>query len=47
MKDIKEINPEDFPALSIAAEKNVSTPSNPREIAASDYLELFKKAYGL
>ena len=47
MKDIKEINPEDFPALSIAAEKNVSTPSNPREITARDYLELFKKAYHL
>jgi alcohol dehydrogenase len=47
MKDIKEINPADFEALSVAAEKNVSTPSNPKEIVAKDYLALFKKAYSL
>ncbi len=47
MKDISVINPDDFEALSVAAEKNVSTPSNPREIVAKDYLELFKKAYSL
>jgi alcohol dehydrogenase len=47
MKDIKEIDPADFQALAVAAEKNVSTPSNPREIVAKDYLELFKKAYSL
>jgi len=45
MRDIKEIDPKDFGALSVAAEKNVSTPSNPREIVAEDYLILFKKAY--
>lgn len=45
MKDIKEINPADFEELAIAAEKNVSTPSNPREVHAKEYIELFKKAY--
>ena len=45
MKDVKGIDPKDFEALSVAAEKNVSTPSNPREVTAKDYLELFKKAY--
>ena len=46
MREIEGINPEDFPALAEAAEKNVSTPSNPREITAKEYLELFQKAYG-
>jgi alcohol dehydrogenase class IV len=45
IKDIKGINPDDFEALAIASEKNVSTPSNPREVTANDYLELFRKAY--
>lgn len=45
MREIEGINPDDFPALAEAAEKNVSTPSNPRKITAKDYLELFKKAY--
>jgi alcohol dehydrogenase len=45
MKDIPEIDPADFPALAEAAEKNVSTPSNPRDIGAKEYLYLFKKAY--
>lgn len=45
MKDIPEIRPEDFEELSVASEKNVSTPSNPKPITAADYLELFKKAY--
>jgi alcohol dehydrogenase len=45
MKDIEGINPEDFEALSIASEKNVSTPSNPRDVTAKEYLYLFKKAY--
>lgn len=45
IKDIEGINPEDFEALSISAEKNVSTPSNPREVTAKDYLHLFTKAY--
>lgn len=47
MKDVDKMDPADFPALSAAAEKNVSTPSNPRPIVAKDYLELFKKAYEL
>jgi len=45
MKDMPEIKPEDFPALAEASEKNVSTPSNPREVTAKEYLYLFKKAY--
>jgi alcohol dehydrogenase len=45
MKDLPEIDPDDFPALAEAAEANVSTPSNPREVTAKDYLYLFKRAY--
>ncbi len=45
LKDVKGIDVNDFEALSVASEKNVSTPSNAREIAAADYLELFKKIY--
>ncbi len=46
MKEIGGIDPKDFEALAVASEKNVSTPSNPREITAEDYLALFDKAYG-
>jgi alcohol dehydrogenase class IV len=45
MKDLKEIDTKDFPALAEASEKNVSTPSNPREVTAREYLYLFNKAY--
>jgi alcohol dehydrogenase class IV len=45
MKDLPEVNPDDFPALAEASEANVSTPSNPREVTEKDYLYLFKKAY--
>jgi alcohol dehydrogenase len=45
MKDLPEINPDDFPALAKASEANVSTPSNPRDVTEKDYLYLFKKAY--
>ncbi|MDR2163179.1 MAG: iron-containing alcohol dehydrogenase [Clostridiales Family XIII bacterium] len=45
MKDLPEIDPDDFPALAEASEANVSTPSNPREVTAKDYLYLFQKAY--
>jgi alcohol dehydrogenase len=45
MKDIEGINPDDFEALAVASEKNVSTPSNPREVTAKEYLNLFQKAY--
>ena len=45
MKEIEGIDPDDFPALAEASEKNVSTPSNPREVTAKDYLDLFNKAY--
>jgi alcohol dehydrogenase len=45
MKDLPEIDPADFPALAEASEQNVSTPSNPREVTAEDYLYLFRKAY--
>ena len=45
MKDIPEINPGDFKDLAVAAEANVSTPSNPRTVTAADFEELFRKAY--
>lgn len=44
-RDLEGVKPEDFEALAIASEKNVSTPSNPRKVTAADYLELFKQAY--
>lgn len=44
-RELDGVKPEDFEALSIAAEKNVSTPSNPRRVTAADYLKLFKQAY--
>lgn len=45
MRELKGIKEEDFPAIAEAAMKNVSTPSNPREVTAADYLALIKKAY--
>ena len=45
MKEIEGIDPKDFPFLAEAAERNVSTPSNPREVTAKEYLLLFQKAY--
>ena len=45
MKEYSCIKPEDFKELAVAAEKNVSTPSNPREICAKDFEMLFEKAY--
>ena len=37
--------PDDFPEMAAIAMKNGSTPSNPREISETDYLNLFRKAY--
>ena len=45
MKDIKGIDPDDFPFLAAAAERNVSTPSNPRKVTKIEYLYLFQKSY--
>ncbi len=45
MRELDKVDPKDFEALSEAAMKNVSTPSNPRKVTPADYLELFKKAY--
>lgn len=45
MRDLEKINPADFPELAAAAEKNVSTPSNPRKVTAEDFLYLFNRAY--
>ena len=45
MREHPEIKPEDFHALSVAAMANVSNSSNPREMTAEAYEELFKKAY--
>lgn len=44
---LPKVDPADFEALSIAAEKNVSTPSNVRDIKAADFLKLYKEAYAL
>jgi alcohol dehydrogenase len=45
MKGYGNINPDDFEELSVAAEKNVSTPDNPREITSKEFYKLFVKAY--
>lgn len=45
MRELDGINPDDFPALAEASERNVSTPSNPRKVTSKEYLELFIKAY--
>lgn len=45
MRDLKEINPDDFEAIAVASEANVSTPSNPRPASAKEYLEIIKKVY--
>ena len=45
--ELPGVDPADFEALSVAAEKNVSTPSNVRKITAADFLQLFRKAYEL
>ena len=44
---LPKVDPADFEALSIAAEKNVSTPSNVRDIKAADFLKLYNEAYAL
>lgn len=45
MKGYSCINPDDFEELSMAAEKNVSTKDNPREVTAKEFYKLFIKAY--
>lgn len=45
LKDVKGVDPADFEKLAAAAEKNVSTPSNAREITAADYLKLYQEVY--
>ncbi|WP_326975516.1 iron-containing alcohol dehydrogenase [Caproicibacter sp. BJN0012] len=45
LRDIRGVNPKDFPSIAEAAEKNVSTPSNPREVSAKDFLFLINKIY--
>jgi alcohol dehydrogenase class IV len=45
MRDLKEINPDDFEAIAVASEANVSTPSNPRPVTAKEYLEIIKRVY--
>lgn len=45
MRELAGVDPADFPALAEASMRNVSTPSNPREITVEDYLALFQKAY--
>ncbi|RNB84531.1 iron-containing alcohol dehydrogenase [Brevibacillus fluminis] len=45
MKELGNVNPEDFRYLAEAATKNVSAPSNPRPATMEDYLKLFYTAY--
>ena len=45
LKDIENVNPDDFEALAQASYDCVSTPSNPRDISVNDFLELLKEAY--
>lgn len=43
--ELEKVDPKDFEMLAQASFDCVSTPSNPREITAEGFLELFKKAY--
>ncbi len=43
--ELEKVDPKDFEMLAQASYDCVSTPSNPREITAADFLELFRKAY--
>lgn len=45
MKDIENINTNDFDYLAKSATENVSATSNPRKASKSDYLNLFFKAF--
>ncbi|EMT53374.1 MULTISPECIES: iron-containing alcohol dehydrogenase [Brevibacillus] len=45
MKDLGNVNPDDFLYLAEAATQNVSAPSNPRPATKEDYLRLFRMAY--
>jgi len=45
MKDIENVNMNDFDYLAEAATQNVSASSNPREASKDDYLNLFYKAF--
>lgn len=47
MSSYEQIKPEDFPSLAEAAMKNVSTPSNPREMSVQAFEMLFNKAFYL
>lgn len=45
MRDVQGINPADFKELAEASFRNLSTPSNPREVTEEDYFNLLNKAY--
>ncbi len=45
LKELDNVNPEDFEAIAQASYDCVSTPSNPRDISVADFLELLKEAY--
>ena len=45
MRDVKGIDPQDFVFLSKAAERNLSTPNNPRAVTEKEYMDLFISAY--
>jgi alcohol dehydrogenase len=43
--EIAHVNPEDFPLLAENSYKNISNPSNIKEMTAQDYLKIFEEAY--
>ena len=45
MRDFDVIDPKDFQELAEASFRNMSTPSNPRELTVQDFLDLLNKAY--
>lgn len=45
MRDFDVIDPKDFQELAEASFRNMSTPSNPRELTVQDFLHLLNKAY--
>ena len=45
LRDLPGIDPADFPALAEAAKRNVSDPSNCREMQVADYLRLLRQAW--
>ena len=45
MREFEVIDPKDFQELAEASFRNMSTPSNPRELTVQDFYDLLNKAY--